>query len=299
MISNFQKVLRKLEWMKNEGIWPNGKRYLWTDSYGIILLVSLYKETKEEKFLNDAEFVVGEVKRVLGRSKGVRIGEEPDREGQYFHYLMKWVHALNEIGRYIPKYHKEAIQTIKDIHPHFYVPNAGIFWKMKEDLSENYPGFGFGSLDCYDAFITYRLVDKDVLSKEISQISTLVEKYYKSFSCSQDLGLGEVLWMTHYFPDEKWSKHIQNVSIETLNKMWISKSDKEGYFIRDYIWERDFILAFGNFGVSVGLQSLNLWPKRVEKLNNFFETFKSNDKYDRESITHVMHCNSLFPGVLI
>ena len=37
----------------------------------------------------------------------------------------------------------------------------------------------------------------------------------------------------------------------------------------------------------------------LKNFTNFFETFKSNDKYDREAITHVMHCNALLPGVLI
>jgi hypothetical protein len=30
------------------------------------------------------------VQRVLGRQRGIRIGEEPDRDGQYFHYLAMW-----------------------------------------------------------------------------------------------------------------------------------------------------------------------------------------------------------------
>lgn len=36
-------VLEKLRWMREERIWPNGSRYLWTDAYGVILLVSLYR----------------------------------------------------------------------------------------------------------------------------------------------------------------------------------------------------------------------------------------------------------------
>ena len=43
-------VLAKLEWMRNERIWPNGLRYLWTDAFGVILLASLYEETGETRF---------------------------------------------------------------------------------------------------------------------------------------------------------------------------------------------------------------------------------------------------------
>jgi hypothetical protein len=28
------------------------------------------------------------------RRGGIRIGEEPDRDGQYDHYLVKWLYAL-------------------------------------------------------------------------------------------------------------------------------------------------------------------------------------------------------------
>ena len=80
-------VLRKLDWMSAEGIWPNGLRYLWTDAFGVVLLVSLYKELGERRWLDEAKHLVAEVERVLGRERGIRIGEAPDRDGQYFHYL--------------------------------------------------------------------------------------------------------------------------------------------------------------------------------------------------------------------
>src|SRR5690242_19538529 len=35
-------VLAKLAFMRKERIWPNGLRYLWTDAFGVVLLVSLY-----------------------------------------------------------------------------------------------------------------------------------------------------------------------------------------------------------------------------------------------------------------
>ena len=40
------QVLSKLKWMKDEKIWPNGLRYLWTDAHGVCALLSLYHETK-------------------------------------------------------------------------------------------------------------------------------------------------------------------------------------------------------------------------------------------------------------
>src|SRR5690348_5420046 len=92
-------VLAKLAFMRNERIWPNGLRYLWTDAFGVVLLVSLYEVLKEERFLDEAEWLVADVMRVLGRKRGIRIGEESDRDGQYFHYLSMWLYALYVLGR--------------------------------------------------------------------------------------------------------------------------------------------------------------------------------------------------------
>jgi hypothetical protein len=34
--------------MREQRIWPNGLRYLWTDAFGLVLLVSLYRDLHEE-----------------------------------------------------------------------------------------------------------------------------------------------------------------------------------------------------------------------------------------------------------
>ena len=68
-------VLDKLSWMRAESIWPNGQRYTWTDAFGVVLLVSLYAELGKLRFLDEAEWVVSDVDRVLGRPRGIRIGE--------------------------------------------------------------------------------------------------------------------------------------------------------------------------------------------------------------------------------
>jgi hypothetical protein len=33
MTANVKKALTKLDWMREQRIWPNGKRYLWTDAF--------------------------------------------------------------------------------------------------------------------------------------------------------------------------------------------------------------------------------------------------------------------------
>jgi len=267
------------------------------------LFLSLYEQTKENRYIEEAEHLVSEVKRVLGRSKGYRIGEEPDRDGQYFHYLTKWIFALHQLSIHHPDlsrrqfHHQEAIKIIKEIHPHFLIRDVGILWKMKEDLSGPFPGYGLGGLDHYDAYVVYRLVDggSGILAREISDVFSLVQNSFRNFSCSQDLGLGEALWMTSWFPEEEWAQVVRERSIKTLEKMWREVDQTKGYFIRDLKYERTSKLAFGSYGVCIGLQSIFLWPDRVAKCLNYFEEYRSGDKYDREAITWTMACCARLP----
>jgi len=290
-----QKVIEKLEWMKEKKIWPNGERYLWTDSFGVVNLLSLYKHLGDKKYLDEAKQVVDNVYSVLGRKKGLRIGQQPDRDGQYFHYLAKWMFALNELGKIEPQYHQMAVDLVRQVHPHFIIPKVGVYWKMREDLSGVYPGYGLGGLDFYQGYVTYRLIDEKALSSEIGDMHDLVQMNYKKFSCTQDLGLGDTLYYCHFFPDEHWAQTVKERCVYMLDKMW----RKEGYFARDAVYQPKGILAFGNFGVSLGLQSQKLWPERVNKLNQFFEGYKSGDEYDMAAITHVMQCTSYFPGLFL
>jgi hypothetical protein len=115
-------VLTKLDWIREQGIWPSGLRYLWTDAFGVVLYVSPYRKTGEERWLDEAEQLVAEVERVLGRPRGLRIGEAPDREGQYYHYLAMWLFALARLGDIKPEYRERGIALARTIHPAFVLP---------------------------------------------------------------------------------------------------------------------------------------------------------------------------------
>src|SRR5688572_24378999 len=91
-------VLPKLQWMREQRIWPNGSRYLWTDAFGVVLLVSLFRALGQERFLHAARTLVDDVERVLGQTRGLRVGEKPDQSGQYFHYIAMWLYALGRLG---------------------------------------------------------------------------------------------------------------------------------------------------------------------------------------------------------
>ena len=294
MRADTRYVRDKLDWMRAEGIWPNGLRYLWTDAFGVVLLVSLYAESGDRAYLDEAESVVADVDRVLGRDRGIRIGEAPDRDGQYFHYLAMWLYALAILGRQLPDYVKKGVDLVGQIHDAFVLPGRGVIWKMKEDLSAPYPGYGLGALDAFDGYVSYRLLDEQALSREIADMRALIERSAADLWITQDLGLGMMLWMTHFFPDEAWARLQRPRCLGMLDRMWVER----GYFCREPGLP-DVKFAFTNYGVSIGLQAVDAMGERVARLNYFFESYRSGDQYDREAITHVMACASHFPGELI
>ena len=287
-------VLAKLRWMREMRIWPNGLRYLWIDAFGVVLLTSLHEAIGGDKFIDEAEWVVAEVDRVLGRPRGIRIGEEPDRDGQYFHYLAMWLYALAVLARHIPDYRRKGIELVHQIHDPFVLRGRGVLWKMAEDLSGPYPGYGFGALDAFDGYVSYRMLDETALTREIGEMRELIDRDARKLVVTQDLGLGMMLWMSHFFPAEPWARLQRQRCLHMLETMWV----EEGYFCREPAL-REVKFAFTNYGVSVGLQSVNGMADRVEHLNEFFETYRAGDEYDDAAITHVMACSSHLPGALL
>jgi hypothetical protein len=175
------------------------------------------------------------------------------------------------------------------------IPGLGVIWKMQEDLSAPYPGYGLGSMDAYDGYVAYKLLAPDLLAGEIEQMSQLIDASYPSLCIDQDLGLGMMLWLCHFFPTERWAVQQKARSVAQLNGLWI---EPPGYFCRQMGW-REMKFAFTNYGISIGLQVVDRWPARVERLNAFFESYESGDEYDTNAITHVMACSSHFPGLFL
>src|SRR5438270_8427683 len=137
-------VTRKLHWMNGERIWPNGLRYLWTDAFGLVLYVSLFRETGEARWLDQAKWLVGDVDRVLGRPRGYRIGEAADRDGQYFHYLAMWLYALACLGEHDPAYRERAFRSPRAFPGRFVLPAPGGSWRWGGDCRGLFPGTGSG-----------------------------------------------------------------------------------------------------------------------------------------------------------
>ena len=157
------------------------RRYLWTDAFAVCNFLGLERATGEARHRELALRLVDQVHHTLGRHRpddvrcgwisgldepagekhptrgGLRIGKElperaPDqavdadleweRDGQYFHYLAQWMHALDQLSRATgqARFNRWARELAASAHRAFTsAPSAGgprrMYWKMSIDLT--------------------------------------------------------------------------------------------------------------------------------------------------------------------
>lgn len=208
------------------------QRYLWTDAFAVCNYLELFSRSDNKKYQDLALRLVDQVHHILGRHRdedqrmgwisglnsqegnmhptmgGLRIGKqlnerpqesindalEWDRDGQYYHYLTKWMHALNRVSQVTgdSKYTKWAIELAKTAHAAFtYLPSSGgqmrMYWKMSIDLSRPVV-HSMGQHDPLEGFITY---------------SELQVTYREAFGQSLDLR-AEIADMARICRDQSW-----------------------------------------------------------------------------------------------
>jgi len=223
------------------------KRYLWTDAFAVCNYLELYRRTREEEFRDLALRLVAQVHQNLGRHRpddartgwisglgeeeglkhptigGLRIGKplperrigEPydeqlewDRDGQYFHYLTKWMQALNQVSRATGDWHynRWALELARTAQARFVTLSpSGIrnrmFWKMSTDLS--FPLVpSMGHHDPLDGLITYAQLretrEKDPekspdldLTAELAEMARMCQ--HQDWKTDDPLGLGGLM----------------------------------------------------------------------------------------------------------
>jgi hypothetical protein len=151
------------------------RRYLWTDAFAVANYIELARAAGDESYRRRAARLVDQVHHALGQHRaddpragwldgaseehptlgGLRIGKprperrageafderlEWDRDGQYFHYLTRWMHALDLMGRDTGQAHygRWARELSQTAHRAFVVEESGgprVVWKMSIDLS--------------------------------------------------------------------------------------------------------------------------------------------------------------------
>jgi hypothetical protein len=174
------------------------RRYLWTDAFAVMTWVGLHERTGEKRFLDLGQRLVLQVHEVLGAhrrddahptAQGLRIGkplperqpDEPydphlewDRDGQYYHYLTKWMHALERTGRATrdERYHRWAVELAKAAHRAFAYPQGApqrMYWKMSVDLSRPLVP-SMGAHDPLDGLVAAASLGLVVETRELARI---------------------------------------------------------------------------------------------------------------------------------
>ena len=231
-------------------------RYLWTDAFGVINLLTMHHQysrltANDDRYLELACRLIETVHDVLGRTRdglsrlpgateanplggGLRIGKEDeygsDCDGQYHHYLTIWMFALNRMARASGdiEYNRQAVNLARAIHPKFFVDRSAarprMIWKMSMDLSTPLVS-SEGNLDPIDGFVVFRILqaaaleagDGEVLAEEISDYKRVMEHKDEHFVSSDPLDLGMTLWTVHWFSEkEKWASNLATRCFEQM-----------------------------------------------------------------------------------
>jgi len=295
------------------------KRYLWTDAFAVCNYLELYDQTGEEAYRQLALRLVDQVQGKLGRHRaedprtgwisglsepegerhpthgGLRIGKplnerQPDepfderleweRDGQYYHYLTKWMHALHQVSRVTgdSSYHRWAVELARTAHARFsYRPTPGarkrMYWKMSIDLS--YPLVpSMGQHDPLDGFITYQQLQATAppaaehpswpdLDAEIADMFGICRG--KNWATSDPLGLGGVL--TDAYKMAQLIAHYRLKQFDLLETLLeASLVGLQAYVSQNPLQlPIDFRLAFREFGLSIGLWAIERLQELVEE----------------------------------
>ncbi len=218
------------------------QRYLWTDAFAVCNFLGLARMTGEPRFTELALQLVNHVHHILGRHRaddrrsgwisglpdeqgeahptcgGLRIGkplpqrtpDEPvdvrlewERDGQYFHYLTKWMHALDQVTRATGQtmFNRWAHELAHTAHRAFtYVPRHGagkrMYWKLSVDLAHPLVE-SMGQHDPLDGLVTYTQLEATVagagppLHDAIADFAAMVDP--RGLATQEPLGLGGLL----------------------------------------------------------------------------------------------------------
>jgi hypothetical protein len=228
----------------------SSNRYLWTDAFAVCNFLEVFARTGEPKYREYAISLIDRVHQVLGRYRhddvrhgwisgldeetgrlhptvaGLRIGKplkerqnaEPfderlewDRDGQYFHYLTKWMHALcqtaviankSEYAGWAGELASAAIQGFSCVSHSGGDGLIGVYWKMSTDLSRPLV-IAMSPHDVLDGFITFREVMNAMadtsIAPGVSKIMPSVEALSRlcqhgDWTMDDPLGLGGLLF---------------------------------------------------------------------------------------------------------
>lgn len=297
------------------------RRYLWTDAFAVCNYLGLYRASGEARYLDLALALVDQVHHVLGRHRpddlrqgwisglseeegerhptrgGLRIGKplperkpneifdprlEWERDGQYFHYLSQWMHALVRVGKVTGRevFLDWALELAKSAHRAFTSPEAlalcrqstRMAWKMSITLDRVLVPCT-GQHDPLDAWLAYQEIDLAAgagqapgerlsLASEIEEVGEICR--HLSWVTDDALGAGSLLLAAHKLArlmlrygidDEGMLEQILEVAAVSTAAVAASKFQQLA---------ADRRLAFRELGLAIGLRAFRRMREAIE-----------------------------------
>jgi hypothetical protein len=293
------------------------RRYLWTDAFAVSGFVTLWRETGERRHMERAVCLVDGVHQVLGRHRpdeprqgwlsglgeeqgkyhptlgGLRIGKpaperaigerfdersEWDRDGQYFHYLSRWMHALDQVSRYTRHSHFNlwARELAQVAHRAFVYRAQGhgrrMYWKMSIDLSRPLV-LAMGQHDPLEGLVTSTELQATAASFQSPQIGPSLNEPVRDFSSmleGHDLTTADALGLGGLLIDARRVFDLMKIGAFSHGVLLDSLLVAAERGLTAYAWHSDLAkpaaqrLAFRELGLAIGLGALdgmlkNMW----------------------------------------
>jgi len=292
------------------------RRYLWTDAFAVCNYLELYRQTSEQTFLQLALKLVDQVHQILGRHRkdsvhsgwisgldedqarqhptagGLRIGKRLDErqpgepeDGQYFHYLTKWMHALDCVSRNTGKgiYNRWALELARVAHTAFtYAPVTGgtkrMYWKMSIDLSRPLVN-SMGQHDPLDGLITCLQLEATAmqfpetppgfrLRTEIEVMDAMCQG--QTWVTEDALGIGGLL-SNAYKLVQLINTHHRNETTRLEALLRDIEHSLRAFVTHNHLnLPAEYRLAFRELGLSIGLHAITRMQERIEQFPAHF-----------------------------
>jgi|WetSurMetagenome_2_1015567.scaffolds.fasta_scaffold28201_2 hypothetical protein len=299
------------------------QRYLWTDAFAVCNFLELYRQTGDESYRDLALQLVDQVHTILGRHReddrregwisglngekgrlhpaagGLRIGKplnergpndplddrlEWDRDGQYFHYLTKWMHALNRVSGVTGDlvFRRWAIELAQTAHAQFTTAPAStgrkaMYWKMSIDLS--YPLVpSMGHHDPLDGLITYLELqasriggteETPGLTTEVADMTGICEG--KDWTTDDPLGIGSLLSdayrLAQITAGGTWKETDLLEILLNASRLGLARYARTGSLKAP----PKFRLAFRELGLTIGLHAIGRLERLIEERPALFK----------------------------
>ena len=253
------------------GFAARGTRYLWTDAFAVCNYLDLGEPDAARRLIADVHRTLahhrGDDDRtgwLPGASDahptagGLRIGKplrerapgdafdqqlEWERDGQYFHYLTKWIHALHRAGEtaWATELAVRAFEA--------FVRGDRMVWKLSIDLTRPLVP-SMGHHDPLDGLVAYRELHAPELEPAIAAFRRMIDTQ-GSLATSDPLGLGGLLVAAARLPrrDPLFERVLAD-ALRGLDRVALDGS-----------------LAFRELGLAIGLHAMRDEPRLAHHIS--------------------------------